>query len=247
MDAGWINYLFDQYEFPYHLLTDAEVKAGRLHDRFDVIVLPDQSASSIIEGHTKGTMPPDFVGGISTDGVDNLKAFVLDGGSLVCNSGSCGLPIEQFRFPIKNVLKDVKPDSFSCPGSLLKMDYNTDHPLTFGMQKRGIAFFSRDIAFEIIRDSVKAEPKEEKKPETKKKPPEEKPKYVKVTPQIVATFPDEALLISGWILGDKVIREKAAILDVPFGKGKVILFGFNVQNRAQTHATFKLLFNALYY
>ena len=247
MDAGWINYLFDQYEFPYHLLTDAEVKAGRLHDRFDVIVLPDQSASSIIEGHTKGTMPPDFVGGISTDGADNLKAFVQDGGTLVCNSGSCDLPIEQFRFPIKNVLKDVKPDSFSCPGSLLKMDYNTDHPLTFGMQKRGIAFFSRDWAFEIIKDSVKTESKEEKQETKEKKPPEEKPKYVKVTPQIVATLPDEPLLVSGWILGDKVIREKAAILDVPFGKGRAVLFGFNVQNRAQTHATFKLLFNALYY
>ena len=252
MDAGWITYLFDNYDFPVHLLTDAEVKAGHLRNRFDVIVLPDQRSSSIINGHRKGTMPPDYVGGITSDGVDHLKAFVKAGGILVCNKSSVDLPIKEFRFPIKNVLEDVKSDSFNCPGSILKMDYNADHPLSFGMQKRGVAFFSRGQAFEMIKDAVETEEKKEKevpgkgkeRPPKKKKP---KPNYVKVEPEVVATYPTESLLISGWIHGDEVIREKAAILDVPFGEGRVILFGFNVHNRAQAHSTFKLLFNSLYF
>jgi hypothetical protein len=66
-------------------------------------------------------------------------------------------------------------------------------------------------------------------------------------PHIVARYPDESLLISGWILGDSLIRNKAAILDVPVGKGRVILYGFSVHNRAQSHVNFKLLFNAMYF
>jgi hypothetical protein len=53
--------------------------------------------------------------------------------------------------------------------------------------------------------------------------------------------------MSGWIYGDKVIRQKAAILDIPYGKGKIILLGFPVQFRAQSYGTFRLLFNSIFY
>ncbi len=253
MDAGWINLLLDRYEFPYHLLVDSEVRAGHLKDRFDAIILPDQRVSSIINGHKKGTMPPDYVGGITMDGVDHLKKFVQAGGILVCMKSSSSLPIEHFKFPVKNVLQDVKSDSFSCPGALLKVHYKTGHPLAYGLEDEGYALFSRGMAFEVITDSMitemkkqnleKADKSEDKKPKEKK----EIPNYVKVKPDIVAVYPDESLLISGWMLGDERIRQKAAILDVPFEKGKVVLFGFNVHNRAQSYANFKLLFNALYH
>ena len=75
----------------------------------------------------------------------------------------------------------------------------------------------------------------------------EKPvNYAKVTPEIVASYPDEPLMASGWMIGEDIIQNKAAIMNVPFGKGNVVLFGFNVHNRAQAYSTFKLLFNALY-
>ncbi len=248
MDAGWISWVLEEYDFPFHFLTNAEVKAGSLNDRFDVILLADQRAASIINGHRKGTIPPDYVGGITADGVDNLKEFILNGGTLVCNKSSSLLPIQYFKFPIRNVLAKVKSDSFNCPGSILKMSYNIDHPLAFGMQKKGIAFFSRGLVFEVIKDTVKtkdSKPKPAgrgKKPEKKEKP----VNYAKVNPEIVALYPDETLLTSGWMIGEDFIREKAAIINVPFGKGNVVLFGFNVHNRAQAHSTFKLLFNALY-
>ena len=237
MDAGWISYILDKYEFTYHVLRDAEVKAGDLHDRFDVIILPDQRASSIINGHRKGTMPPNFIGGITSDGVENLRTFVEEGGVLVCNKSSVNLAIDQFNLPVKNVTKDVKPDSFNCPGSLLKVNYDMSHPITLGMEEKSLAYFGRGHAYEMITDTTKTEESTEKKSAQEEAPP----------PKIVAIYPDDTLLISGWLIGENVIREKAAILDVPYKKGKIFLFGFNVHNRAQTYLTFKLLFNAIYY
>ena len=63
----------------------------------------------------------------------------------------------------------------------------------------------------------------------------------------VASYPDFNPLMSGWIQGDKRIRRKGALWDVKLGKGHIILFGFKPQHRAQSHGTFKLLFNAIYY
>jgi len=90
MDAGWITYIFDTYSISYDLVTNAEIKAGRLDERFDVIVLADQRASQIVDGHRKGTIPPDYVGGIGDEGVIALRDFVRGGGKLVTNNGSSG-------------------------------------------------------------------------------------------------------------------------------------------------------------
>lgn len=261
MDAGWISYVFDQYEVKYDFLTDAEIKAGNLRERFDVIVLADQGSRSIINGNSKGSIHPDYVGGITRDGVENIKKFVKEGGVLVCNKGSSDFAIQEFRLPFKNAMKGVKSEDFNCPGSILKLNYKTDHPLAFGMQEEGIAYFSRGQAFEYESETPK--PKVEKTAPTKKDatstesdapPAKESPakkKYVqskaKVTYKVVAEYPDESLLLSGFIIGDELLRNKYAVLDIDFEKGKLILFGFNVHNRAQSYSTFKLLFNSLIY
>jgi len=54
------------------------------------------------------------------------------------------------------------------------------------------------------------------------------------------------LLLSGWIEGEPMLANRSAVVDVPLGKGRVVLFGFGVQQGAQLNATFKLLFSALY-
>ncbi len=250
MDAGWLAWIFEQFAFPFDTLTNAMIIAGDLNRRYDVIVLPDQGTTSIIEGHKKGTMPPNYVGGIGLEGVDRLKEFVRAGGRLVCNESSCDLVIKHFYFPLKNVLENIKPDSFSNPGSILKMKFNIHHPLTYGMEEHGYGFFARGFVFETISDTAKKvpadkEPAPEKDLKAAPKPPAS-PKYIKIEPKIVVSFPDDSLLVSGWILGERLIRDRPIALEVPYGKGKVILFGFNVHNRAQAFATMKLLFNALY-
>ncbi|MFC1729665.1 M14 family metallopeptidase [candidate division KSB1 bacterium] len=236
MDMGWITYIFDDFGYDYHLLTDAEVRAGNLRNRFDVILLPDQSADQIINGHQKGTIHPNYVGGITTDGVENIKSFVKSGGVLLCNNSSSSLPVEHFNLPIKNVLDGVETSDFNSPGSILKMEYDIEHPLAFGLQEEDIAFFSRGQVFEMVEDTTKDESGSEMKNELMTEPP--------VT---VARYPGESTLLSGWIIGEEKITGKSAVLDVTYGEGRIILYGFNIHNRAQSRTTFKLLFNGLYY
>ena len=182
-----------------------------------------------------GTIPPDYVGGIGDEGIVALRDFVQDGGRLICNNQSCDLPIEHFDLPVRNILDGVPADSFNCPGAILKAEFETSHPLAYGMPDRGMIFFSGGRVFEVDRDDEEVEGEAEAE-ETDG-----------ISVEVVATYPDEPLLLSGWMIGDERIREKAAALDISMGEGKVLAFGFNVHNRAQARSTMKLLFNALLY
>jgi hypothetical protein len=40
IDEGWTRWLLEQWDFPYASLMDAEIKAGKLASKYDVIILP---------------------------------------------------------------------------------------------------------------------------------------------------------------------------------------------------------------
>jgi hypothetical protein len=63
---------------------------------------------------------------------------------------------------------------------------------------------------------------------------------------VVARYPASDVLESGWIGGEQYLQDRIAAADVTFGKGRVVVLGFSPQNRAQSHGTFKLLFNAIH-
>jgi hypothetical protein len=60
-----------------------------------------------------------------------------------------------------------------------------------------------------------------------------------------ARYPGGEVLASGWLLGEKYLAGRAALVDAALGRGHAILFGMRPQYRAQSYQTFKLFFNAL--
>ena len=64
--------------------------------------------------------------------------------------------------------------------------------------------------------------------------------------RVIAWYPkDKDPLLSGWLLGGDRIKGKAALVEVDYGKGRIILFGFRPQYRGQSLATYPLFFNAI--
>jgi hypothetical protein len=229
IDEGWTRWLLEQYEFPFVNIHDSEVRAGSLKNRFDVIIIPSMSTGAIVNGNEKGTMPPSYVGGITETGARNIKKFVEEGGILVTLNSGCLFALDKLGLPVTDALKNLRTSrrrynaNFACPGSILRMKFNTKHPVAYGMPDEAPGMFSRSTAFDIL-------PLFEKKPAV-----------------AITKYSEKDLLMSGYLLGEKYLQNKTAAVDVPLGKGRVILLGFAVQNRAQTHGTFKLFFNSLFY
>jgi len=65
-------------------------------------------------------------------------------------------------------------------------------------------------------------------------------------PRIVLKFaPEKELLVSGMLAGGSELAGKPAVIDVPVGKGHVVMFANNPMWRHETHGSFSLLFNAI--
>ncbi|MBA3438512.1 MAG: peptidase M14 [Pyrinomonadaceae bacterium] len=218
MDEGWTRFVFDTFNVPYRSVRDRDIRAGDLHAQYDVIILPSQRAKDITEGNALDKYPQEFAGGITARGVENLRRFVEAGGTLICFDASSELAIKSFNLPLRNVLEGVKSSEFYCPGSILRVDVDEAHPLARGLVRATDVYFINSTAFEVTDE-----------------------KRVRV----VARYADREVLRSGWLLGEQFIAGKAALVEVPMGGGRVILFGFRPQHRGQTWGTFPFIFNAI--
>jgi hypothetical protein len=234
MDEGWTRWVLEQYEFPLKSISTKDMKEQKLGSEYDVIVIPDVSKDVIIDGKRKpedGSMkyfvdlPPEFSGGIGKEGTKNLKEFVEQGGTLIAMASACDFVIDEFNVPVQNVLARAKNEEFNCPGSLLRINIDPNHPVTYGMPTEVAGFVNQRIAFQTT------------------------PPAPEMTRSVLAWYPNEAvdILMSGWILGAEKLERRSAAVAMTYGKGKIVLFGFRVQQRAQTEATFKLLFNAIHW
>jgi hypothetical protein len=65
-------------------------------------------------------------------------------------------------------------------------------------------------------------------------------------PRIVLRFAQDEknLLVSGMLAGGSELVGKPAVIDIPVGKGHVVMFATNPMWRHQTQGEFFLLFNA---
>ena len=229
MDEGWTRLLFEQFAIPYTTLMDADIKKGGLNAKFDVLILPDDMTALIVGGKLTGwfagmeeTTPPEYRSGIGDAGVEALKDFVEKGGTLAALGEACDFAVEKLGLPVRNAVAEVDDKAFWCPGSTLRVAYDTRNPLAYGMPEEGLAIYQMgNSAFYIL------------------------PTDYNERTETVATYADRDLLQSGWLVGESYLANKAAVVSIKKGSGRVILYGIRPQHRAQTHGTFKLLFNAL--
>ena len=165
-------------------------------------------------------MPPEFRTGLGTEGVNAIRDFVRNGGTLVTLNGATAFPVDRLGVGVRNVLAGKSTLEFWCPGSTLKVSFDNTNPIGYGMPSRGLALYLESPAFEVTAPSAEG--------------------Y-----DIVVRYADRELLESGWLVGEENLARRAAVVTAKLGQGRVVLIGFPAQHRAQTHGTYKLLFNAL--
>jgi hypothetical protein len=225
MDEGWTRWLLEQFEFQVKSLHDRDVRAGNLATQLDVIVVPDQVDGAITHGYRRGTesaeggrMPDEYTGGLGEEGVRALREFVEAGGTLVTLNKASDFAIRAFALPIKDVLERVSTRDFYCPGSLLRVTVDPNHPVAYGLDREEPAWIEGGEAFETTDASI----------------------------QLPLRYATRDLLMSGWLLGANLIHGKGVVAVAPRGKGQVVLLGFRPQYRGQSYGMFPLFFNALY-
>jgi hypothetical protein len=230
MDEGWTRWVLETYGFAPKTLSPQQVR-GELP--FDAIILPDIHKEIIATGRRttpaqiryEDEMPAEYKDGLGADGLASLKKFVENGGTLIAFSDATEYVTDNFNVPVRNTLGAVRSDAFANPGSLVRINIRADHPVTEGMPAQTAAFLDSPIAFETTMPAPDIER------------------------WVLASYPEEGrdILLSGWIRGPEHLSRKAAAVAMTYGKGKIVLFGFRPQHRGQTHATFPMLFNALYW
>jgi hypothetical protein len=227
IDEGWTRWMFEDQIVGYETIRDNGVRRGNLYPHLFLLIIPDQPARTIFNGYRAGTMPPEYTGGLGPEGVKALRAFVEDGGTLVCLNRASDFAIEQFKLPLRDVVAGLPRTEFYVPGSILRIELDTTHPIAKGMPKESIAWAEDSPVFEVLTTgsqfSVPAS-----------------------NVHVIGWYSRvKDPLLSGWLLGGSRIKGRAALVEVTMGKGRIVLFGFRPQYRAQSLATYPLLFNAL--
>jgi hypothetical protein len=240
MDAGWTRYLLDDYGIPAATLHNEDFRKDSWRSKTGVLILASQTAASILHGTRDGEAAqnfrgksinakpslqrPEFTGGIGVQGLSQIGEFVRGGGTLVAFDSAAELSVEHLAVPLRPL---VQPGGgFYCPGSIVRISVDQTHPLAAGVPADAYAFVSGGQAWDV--SLVKEFNKDERE--------------VKV----VARYAEKNLLASGWVSGERTVLGKAALVEARLGKGRVVLFGFRPQFRAQTAGTFKFLFNAIF-
>jgi hypothetical protein len=229
MEAGWTRWILEQFEFPFERVFAQRLDAGNLNADFDVLVFVDGAipATSTPAPTDPPNVPAEFQSHLGRVTIERtmapLRAFVEGGGTIVAIGNSAANLARHFKLPVENHLtEDGTPlprAKFFVPGSVLSTAVDISHPLAAGMRARTDVFFDNSPVFRVqANPAIRA----------------------------IARFETAAPLRSGWAWGQQSLNDGVAALEARLGKGRVILYGPEILQRAQPHGTFKLLFNALY-
>ncbi len=235
MDEGWCRWVLEQFHLPYVSLTDSVAKAGKLRDHFDVLLVPDMSLREMRDGNSPAESPPRYAGGLGTAGIEAIREFVTNGGTLVLLDHASELATESLGVPVKRIVVPRRltdetrsraagagesTEPLYAPGSILRVLVDTTNAVAFGMPDTAAVYFTNSVTFDVTAASQV---------------------------RVIARYPERGddILLSGYLQGASQIAGKAAAITAPVGRGHVVMFGFRPQHRGQSYGTFRMLFNAL--
>jgi hypothetical protein len=239
-DVGWVRYAFDHFDIPFDLIFKERVRQGDLRSAYDVIVIPNQArtAKQLVFDIEPKKIPlaynkterfkylgdygssPDITGGMGLEGVVELQKFVDKGGVLITLGVASFFPAE-FGLTRRVEAAHTSPQ-FYAPGPIVEAEVvRPQHPMFYGYTEKTMPVRYANGPLLTVPQSDREQ-------------------------QVLMRFPggDDSVL-SGIMKGANEIRNRPAILDVPVGPGRVVMFATNPCYRWQNLGEFRMLFNAL--
>jgi hypothetical protein len=240
--AGWVRFILEQYHFPADIIYPQTIDAGNLNEKYDVIIfvtgiIPSPNDEGYRYNRSEpvaDSIPAEFrshLGHITVQhSVPQLKKFLEAGGNIVTIGSSTALAY-YLDLPVHDALVEMvggksrrlPNEKFYIPGSVLRMSLDTAIQPTWGMDSVVDVYFDQSPVFHIDPQAA-----------------------VSGSVRPIAWFATSAPLRSGWAWGQAYLQDGVAAFEATIGKGKLYAFGPEITFRAQTHGTFKLLFNQLF-
>lgn len=246
MPSGWVRWLMEQYHFPCNVIYSKEIDAGNLKNKYDVIVFvtraipvhrgADNDPYAAFRTETKEEeIPSEFhptMGRItSNQSIAPLKAFLEAGGKVVTIGTSTNLAYH-LGLPVRSALteltatgeeRELPSGKYYVPGSILRVSVDSSAKASWGLPGQADVYFDNSPVFHLSSEAVAKG---------------------QLTP--LAWFPNNKPLRSGWAWGEAYLQDGVAAFEAKVGQGKLYAFGPEITFRAQSHGTFKWLFNQLY-
>ncbi len=199
---------------------------------------------------------PDITGGFTFEGFANLQEFVERGGVLVSLGGASNVVIEA---GLARGVHAAPVEKLHTPGVEIRARFRRpDHPIAYGYPEV-TSVFREDLPLYQTREADLGwvvlqwgtEPLAYYDEASIDDGPwgvgdEREPLGAPDAAQRSSESADEpTLLVSGGMTGEKEIEGRPAILDVPLGRGRIVVFGFDPIHRSLARSDFRLVWNAL--
>jgi Zinc carboxypeptidase len=270
---GWMRYSLDQRKIPYTYVRDEDIRAGNLHDKFDVLLYGhvDLELAEQIQGIPKAWGPmafkktpqfpslgtpaesDDITGGIGWEGLAQIQRFVEQGGLLVTLGSGTMLAIEG------GIIRGVRRDSGGVPrstqgggsdSSAAAQQAVTRTPgshvrVTFAKPEHPIAYGYPARTYVFRQNfALYSIPR----------------RWLRMaycttcldgpidTRSVVLEWGDREgapLVVSGQAWGEGNLIGRPAILDTPVGSGHVVTFNFNPLHRDLNRGDQRMLWNTI--
>jgi hypothetical protein len=238
--VGWVRYAFDQQGIDYSLVYKDEIRAGNLRAKYDVIILPTQGRTSrdiVYDVPMRGKPLPytktdtyrfsgdygstdDTRGGMALEGLTELRKFVAAGGTLITTGDASAVPVEYGLVDDVEANKLASPN-FYAPGPIVRAKVLKPlSPVFYGYDEKTMPV--RWASTTLLRV----------------------PSWLKS--QVLLEFPGgKESVMSGFMKGADMVKDRPAILNVPQGDGRILMFATNPIWRWQNWGEFRMLYNAM--